>query len=61
MPVILKPNTYERWLEPGDVSAEKLMPLLKPYAASQMKASQVSTLVNNAQIESPDCVRPIEA
>lgn len=61
MPVILKPNAYDRWLEPGDVSAEKLMPLLKPYAASQMTATRVSTLVNNAQIESPDCVKPIEA
>ncbi len=61
MPVILKSNTYDRWLEPGDVPAEKLLPLLKPYAASQMKATQVSTLVNNAQIESPDCVRSIEA
>jgi len=59
MPVILKPDTYDRWLTPDEVSTEKLLPLLKPYAASQMKATQVSTLVNNAHIESPDCVRPV--
>lgn len=58
MPVILKPQAYDAWLAPGEQAAEQLLPLLKPYAASQMKATRVSTLVNNPRLESPDCIQP---
>jgi putative SOS response-associated peptidase YedK len=58
MPVILKPPAYATWLTPGELPTEKSLPLLKPYAASQMKARPVSTLVNNARLDSPDCIAP---
>lgn len=58
MPVILKPQAFDAWLAPGEQPAEKLAALLKPYAATQMKATRVSTLVNNARVDSPDCIRP---
>lgn len=58
MPVILKPQDYATWLTPGDLPAERTLPLLKPYAATQMKARRVSTLVNNARLDSPECIAP---
>lgn len=59
MPAILPPKAYDRWLSPDDQPAEKLLPLLKPFAASQMKASAVSTLVNNPAIDTRECIVPI--
>ncbi len=60
MPVILKPQAYATWLTAGELPTEKTLPLLKPYPASQMKARQVSTLVNNARLDSPDCIQPVD-
>jgi len=59
MPVILKPQAYDLWLTPGELPAERTLPLLKPFAASQMKAITVSTLVNNTANDSPECIRPV--
>jgi putative SOS response-associated peptidase YedK len=58
MPVILKSRAHALWLTPDELPAEKSLPLLKAYAASQMKAAQVSTLVNSPAIDSPECIRP---
>lgn len=58
MPVVLKPQDYDRWLTPGDLPAEKSLPLLKPFAASQMKATAVSTRVNSPAVDSPECIQP---
>lgn len=59
MPVILKPQAHGLWLTPGELASEKSLPLLKAYAASQMKATRVSTLVNSPAVDSPECVRPV--
>ena len=59
MPVILKPKAYDLWLTPGELPIEKSLPLLKSYAASQMKAARVSTLVNSPAVDSPECIRPV--
>lgn len=59
MPVIIKPESYDTWLTPDDLPAPEALSMLKPYAATQMKARAVSTLVNNAKVESPDCIKPV--
>ncbi|MBI2977024.1 MAG: SOS response-associated peptidase [Chloroflexi bacterium] len=59
MPVILPPAAYDTWLSPGDLPAETALPLLKAFAASKMKAAQVSTLVNSPAFDSPECVKPV--
>jgi putative SOS response-associated peptidase YedK len=59
MPVILPPKAYDLWLSPGELPAEKALPLLKPFAASQMRAVTVSPLVNNPKFDSPECVVPV--
>jgi hypothetical protein len=33
--------------------------LLKPFPAEQMTAYEVSQLINNGKIHSPECVKPI--
>jgi putative SOS response-associated peptidase YedK len=58
MPVILKPDAYERWLDPAEQPPDKLSGLLKPYAASQMKAYPVSRLVNSPANDTPECIVP---
>ena len=47
MPVILDPDSYDLWLDPGmkDVSAASDM--LKPYDARLMRCYPVSTLINH--------------
>lgn len=59
MPVILKPQSYEGWLAGEETPVPEIMSMLKPYAATQMKARAVSTLVNNARVESPECIVPV--
>lgn len=59
MPVILKPEDYETWLTPKEVATVELLSLLKPYPAPEMKAVQVSTLVNNTSNDSPECIQPV--
>ena len=60
MPVILSPEDYDRWLTPGDVSSEKLDPLLKPYPSEAMEIYPVSTVVNNPRNDHAACIRPLE-
>jgi putative SOS response-associated peptidase YedK len=56
MPVILAPNDYAEWLDPA---AEELGRLLTPCPADELVAYPVSTLVNNARNETPECIDPI--
>ena len=60
MPVILPPKAYDLWLSPEELPSEKLPPLFKPFAASQMRAYAVSPLVNNPRFDSPECVIPVK-
>jgi putative SOS response-associated peptidase YedK len=58
MPVILEPDTHDRWLDPAVQKAELLKPLLHPYRSEAMIGYPVSALVNNPRNESPKCVEP---
>jgi putative SOS response-associated peptidase YedK len=58
MPVILHPDSYSLWLDPGEPDARQLTGLLKPYPAELMAAYPVSTLVNNPRHESPSMIVP---
>lgn len=58
MPVILRPQDYENWLDPAPRNAETLAPLLKPYAAGDMAAFPVSTMVNSPANDRPELVTP---
>ena len=58
MPVILPPKAYDLWLSPDEVPSDQVLRLLKPFPTSQMKAIEVSTLVNNPAFDSPECIVP---
>jgi putative SOS response-associated peptidase YedK len=59
MVVILKPEHYQRWLDPDERAPDELLPMLTPYPADEMEAFPVSRLVNSPKNESPDCVKPV--
>lgn len=55
MPVILRPQDYSRWLEPGEPSRLPI-DLLRPFDADAMKAWKVSARVGNVRNNDPECV-----
>ncbi len=60
MPVMLMPDDYDRWLDPGE-SIEALRALLRPYDAALMKAYEVSRIVNSVKNDVEECIEPRKA
>ncbi len=60
MPVILDPDDYDLWLDPGMTNVEAIAEMLKPYDARQMRCYPVSTRINQVQNDDPECSEPIE-
>jgi putative SOS response-associated peptidase YedK len=61
MPVILHPEDYDRWLDPELNDREELEAMLRPFEAEAMEAYPVSTVVNNARNDRPECIEPLES
>jgi putative SOS response-associated peptidase YedK len=59
MPVILPAEAVGRWLEPGPLTEDGVRTLCVPYDAAGMQAWAVSSIVNNARNEVPECVVPV--
>jgi putative SOS response-associated peptidase YedK len=59
MPVILQPEDEEQWLDPFRTPFVKAKSLLKPYPEELMDAHHVSTIVNSAKYDGPECIRPV--
>jgi putative SOS response-associated peptidase YedK len=59
MPVILRMEDYEVWLDAGARRPELLTPLLRPYSHEEMAAYAVSALVNSPSNNGPRCVEPL--
>jgi putative SOS response-associated peptidase YedK len=60
MPVILRKDDYDLWLDPGMTNVEALADLLKPVDARSMRSYPVSSRVNQAQNDDPECSAPVE-
>jgi putative SOS response-associated peptidase YedK len=58
MPVIIDPDDYSMWLDPGENPLDALH-LLRPYPSQAMQAYAVSTAVNNPRNESPVNIEPL--
>jgi putative SOS response-associated peptidase YedK len=58
MPVILKPEDYDLWLDAEERREDVLLPLLRPYPREEMAAYAVSPLVNSPSNDSPRCIEP---
>jgi len=59
MPVILDPNSYGLWLDPGMQNVAAISELLKPYDARLMRCYPVSTRINHVANNDAECSRPV--
>lgn len=57
MPVILRRETHNEWLDPA-ISAEHALALLEPYPAEMMGKAAVSPLVNSVRNDGPELLEP---
>ena len=60
MPVILDPEAYAPWLDPGLQDATRLVAFLRPYPADAMIADPVGTLVNDPRVDNARCLEAME-
>ena len=60
MPVILDPDSYQLWLDPGMRDASAASELLKPYDARLMRYYPVSTRINHVANDDEECSAPVE-
>jgi putative SOS response-associated peptidase YedK len=58
MPVILGPEHYDLWLDPGFRRADVLKKMLNPFDATLMRRYPVSTRVNFVRNDDPECAAP---
>jgi putative SOS response-associated peptidase YedK len=56
MPVIVEPTDYATWLDATKSADGRL---LRPYPAEAMTATAVSSYVNNAQHQGPECIAAV--
>jgi putative SOS response-associated peptidase YedK len=60
MPVIVHPDSYDLWLDPGMTDVHVVSELLKPYDARSMRSYPVSTRINHVGNDDEECSRPVE-
>jgi putative SOS response-associated peptidase YedK len=60
MPVILDPDNYDLWLDPGMTKVEVVSDLMKPYDARMMRSYPVSTRINRVANDDEECSAPTE-
>lgn len=60
MPVILNPDAYELWLDPGFTDVAAASELLKPYDARLMRSYPVAARVNHVANDDAECCVPVE-
>ena len=60
MPVILDPNDYDRWIDPGMTDVFEVSNLLKPFDARLMRCYPVSTRINSVAHDDEECSARVE-
>jgi len=60
MPVILDPDSYDIWLDPGMRDVTTAFELLKPYDAQFMRCYPISTRINHVANDDEECSAPVE-
>ena len=61
MPVIVHPDSYDLWLDPGMTDVQVVSELLKPYDARLMRSYPVSARVNSVRNDDQECSQPVES
>ena len=60
MPVIVRPDKYDVWLDPDVTDFDAIRDILKPYDADLIRRCPFSTKLNNSQNEGVDCAAPVK-
>jgi putative SOS response-associated peptidase YedK len=60
MPLILKPEAFEAWLDPGNREIVKIEKLLKTAYVKDLEIRPVSRFVNRVENNSRECMEPVE-
>jgi putative SOS response-associated peptidase YedK len=60
MPVILAPDSYDLWLDPGMQDVAAISELLKPYDARLMRRYPISSRINHVANDDEECSRLVE-
>ena len=60
MPVIIDPDAYDLWLDPGMKDVGAASELVKPYDSRLMRCYPVSTRVNHVANDDEECSAPVE-
>jgi putative SOS response-associated peptidase YedK len=58
--MILDPDAYDLWLDPGMTNGAAASELLKPCDARLMRCFPVSTRINSVTNDDKECSRPVE-
>lgn len=58
--MILDPESYDLWLDPGMQNVQVVCDLLKPYDARLMRCYPISKRINRVANDDEDCSRPVE-
>jgi putative SOS response-associated peptidase YedK len=61
MPVILSPEHYDLWLDPGFKRTEAFKEMLSPFDATLMKRYPVSSRVSFVKNDDPECAAALQA
>jgi putative SOS response-associated peptidase YedK len=60
MPVILDPDNYDLWLDPGMTNVEAVSELLKPFDARQMRCYPISMRIDHVANDDAECSAPVQ-
>lgn len=60
MPVILDPDGYDAWLDPGMKDVDSASERLKPLDARLMRFYPISIRINHVANDDEECSRPVE-
>ena len=58
--VILDPDSYDLWLDPGMTNVESVSEMLKPFDTRQMRCYPISTRINHVANDDEECSKPVE-
>lgn len=61
MPLLVRPDRYGAWLDPGRSDPAELRALLEAAVPGELRAHPVSTAVNNVRNNGPELVEPVPA
>lgn len=61
MPVILKPENYDDWLDAAEKNTQLLREFLKPFPSDSMDSYAVSRSVNVVETDSAELIKPLNS